>query len=159
YKVSWGEMEDVAVIGQKVKKQLLSLIDEDTDAFNRMMDAMHLPKKKEKDRKRRDAAIEEATKSATMVPCRVMEQSLQAMKLCKAVVEMGNINAASDAGVGALLGNAAVNGAFLNVKINLPGIVEKSFRDEIMKKTDALATEANILRREILDLVELKLEK
>ncbi len=159
YKVSWGEMEDVAVIGQKVKKQLLSLIDEDTDAFNRMMDAMHLPKKKEKDRKRRDAAIEEATKSATMVPFRVMEQSLQAMKLCKAVVEMGNINAASDAGVGALLGNAAVNGAFLNVKINLPGIVEKSFRDEIMKKTDALATEANILRREILDLVELKLEK
>ena len=159
YKTSWREMEDVAVIGQKIKKQLLNLIDEDTDAFNRMMDAMRLPKKKEEDRRIRDAAIEEATKSATMVPFQVMEQSLQAMKLCKAVAEMGNINAVSDAGVGALLGNAAVHGAFLNVKINLPGIDEKKFKDEVMKKADALATEANILRHEILDLVASKLEK
>ena len=159
YRESWERMEDVAVFAQDLRKELLQAIDRDTEAFNRVMDAFRLPKKTEEDRQRREQAIEEATKEATRVPFGVMEKSLQALKLCKAVAEMGNENAVSDAGVGALTGYAAVHGAFLNVKINLPGIQDQNFKDEIMQKSDVILTEANILRREILELVESKLEK
>ncbi len=159
YEAAWEMMENVGVSAQELRKQLLQAIDQDTDAFNKLMDAFRLPKKTEEDQRKREEAIEEATKEATRVPFGVMEKALQAMKLCKSVADAGNENAVSDAGVGALAGNTAVYGAYLNVKINLPGIKDEAFKDDIMHKAEVLLTEANILRREILDIVESKLEK
>jgi len=159
YKANWQKMEDVAVFGQQLKMRLLRSIDEDTDAFNRVMIATRLPRNTAAEMAARDNALEEATQQATQVPFRVMELALQALKLCKAAAELGNVNAVSDAGVGALLGNAAVNGAFLNVKINLPKIRDRAFKDNIMSKAETISTEANILRREIMDWVNGKLEE
>lgn len=159
YKGVWEKMEDVAVRAQNLRKWLLEAIDRDTRAFNSLMEAFRLPKKTEEDQRRRDQAIEKATKEATEVPFGVMEKALEVLGLCKTVAESGNENAASDAGVGGLMGYAAAYGAYLNVKINLPGIRDQSFKDETMRKAEMILTEANILRREILDLVESKLEK
>jgi len=153
------EMEEVAVKAQRLKKELLAAIDRDTEAFNRVMAAFRLPKKTEEDQKRREEAIEAATKEATNVPFRVMEQCLEAMQCCKIVAEKGNPNAVSDAGVGTLMAHAGVHGAFLNVKINLPGIKDEVFRKETLHRAKEITRKADELKDEILKIVQNRLEQ
>lgn len=126
----WEFFSEWAEKGQKIKDQLLFLVDEDTRAFNKIMDAFGLPKKTDEDKVTRKQAIEEASKYAIEVPFKVMEVSLQSMDLIEAMVKEGNPNSVTDAGVGAICARSAVMGAFLNVKINAAGIEDKAFAEK-----------------------------
>jgi len=112
---------------KKYKDELLRLVDEDTNAFNKIMDAFGLPKKTEEEKKLRKEAIENSSKYAMEIPFKVMDTSYRSIEVMRAMAENGNPNSVSDAGVGALCALAAVEGAFLNVKINASGIDDKVF--------------------------------
>jgi len=155
----WKFFSDWAEKGQKLKDQLLFMVDEDTNAFNRIMDAFGLPKKSEADKQTRKEAIEAASKYAIEVPLKVMELSLSSMELIEAMAEMGNPNSVSDAGVGAICARAAVNGAFLNVKINAAGIDDRSFADQMVQKGARVMQQATEAERRILEKVEAIIQK
>ena len=147
----WKEFSDHAEQGKIIQNNLLLMVDEDTRAFNRIMEAFSLSKKSEEEKKLRDIAIEEATKNATLVPLKVMETAFPGFELIREMVETGNPNSISDAGVGALALRSCIKGAFLNVKINASGLKDKAFvtgvltrGEEIESKT--VAAEEAILR-------------
>lgn len=121
----WEEFSRWAERGQQLKDQLLYLVDEDTRAFNMIMEALDLPKKTEEEKAIRAQAIEHASLYAIEVPFKVMQTSLATMEVIQAMAETGNPNSVSDAGVGALCARLAVMGAYLNVKINAAGIADK----------------------------------
>ena len=147
----WKEFSDRAEQGKIIQNDLLLMVDEDTRAFNRIMEAFSLSKKSEDEKKLRDIAIEEATKNATLVPLKVMETAFSGFELIREMIETGNPNSISDAGVGALALRSCIKGAFLNVKINASGLKDKAFvtgvltrGEEIESKT--VAAEEAILR-------------
>ena len=146
-----------AVKGQELRKSLLRLVDEDTQAFNKIMEAFGLPKSSETDKEARKIAIENATKGAIAVPFRIMEESLASMSIMKAMAGSGLQASVSDAGVGALCARTAVKGAFLNVKINAAELQDDKYRQEILKKGKAIEQQADELEKEILAIVESKL--
>ncbi len=146
YQVHWDVMKTLAEKAQNLKDQLLRAVDRDTEAFDAVMAAFRLPKKTEKDKADRARAIEEATKGATNVPLEVMSLSLEALKLAREAAETGNVNSVSDAGVGALLALTAVEGAYLNVKINLGGIEDAAFKETVSQKAEAILSEARELK-------------
>ena len=150
----WEEFSIWAEKGQQLKDELLFLVDEDTRSFNKIMDAFALPKGTEVEKEMRSAAIQEATKYAIEIPYKTMEKSFEVFSLCKAMVEIGNPNSVSDAGVGALCARAAVLGAYLNVKINAGSLKDKNFIEEILKKAEKLASEAQKIESEILAKVD-----
>lgn len=152
----WEEFSDVAVKGQALKDELLRLVDEDTKAFNRIMDAFGLPKKTTEEKKIRQDAIEAASKHAMEIPFTVMEKSYESMAVMRAMAENGNPNSVSDAGVGALCALAAVEGAFLNVKINTGGVHDQQFKENLLKKGSEILEKSRNCQREILETVELK---
>ncbi len=117
----WREFSDWAEKGQQIKTQLLKLVDEDTKAFNKIMDAFTLPKSTDAEKLARKQAIQAATKYAIEIPLQVMQLSFKSFEIIKAMAETGNPNSISDAGVGALCARSAVYGAYLNVKINASG--------------------------------------
>jgi len=135
----WEEFSDWAELGQKYKDQLLHLVDEDTNAFNKIMDAFGLPKKSEAEQKTRKQAIEDASKYAMEIPFKVMDTAYHSIEVMRAMAENGNPNSVSDAGVGALCALTAVEGAFLNVKINAAGISDKAFCDDLINKGEEIA--------------------
>ncbi len=154
----WEEFSDVAVKGQALKEELLRLVDEDTKAFNKIMDAFGLPKKTEEEKKFRQHEIEEASKHAMEIPFAVMEKSYQSMGVLRAMAENGNPNSVSDAGVGALCALTAVEGAFLNVKINAGGIHDQQFKGDLLKKGTEILEKSRNCQREILETVEQKIQ-
>jgi len=154
-----GEMKDAASKAQKLKEDLLAAVDEDTRAFNKVMEAFGLPKGSEEQTKEKEAAIESATKQATLVPLGVLERCVPLLELAMLAAQKGNRNSLSDAGVAGLIGEAAAIGAFYNVKINLPGIRDDIFRDEALKKGGELMSRVTRLGREIRALVERQLDK
>lgn len=153
----WEEFSGWADKGQRLKKELLFLVDEDTRAFNAIMNAFQLPKSGPEETAARKAAIQSATKNAIEVPYRVMEKSLETMDIILAMAEIGNPNSASDAGVGALCAKAAVSGAFLNVKINAGSYDDKNYTAEIIRKGAVIEQKAAELQDKILKTVESKL--
>ena len=158
YKANWEEMKDVAVQAQAIKDELLRLVDRDTDAFNDLMSAFGKKKKTDEQKAARDKAIEEATKNACLVPLDVMKNSIEVLKLTKIVADNGNENAASDAGVASLMAKAAVGGAGLNVKINLPGIKDVDFVNKMKTEVESLIAQATELQQNILKIVNEKIE-
>ena len=142
----WEEFSNWAVKGQRIKDELLHLVDEDTNAFNKIMDAFGLPKKTDDEKKARTAAIQEATKYATQVPFRTMQKAFEAFEVINAMVEIGNPNSITDAGVGALCARSAVIGAGLNVKINAASLKDEEFKAKIL--ADAAAIEAKAIAEE-----------
>jgi len=154
YEESFGEMEEAGIEGQRLKEQFLADVDRDTAAFNRVMDAMRMPKKTDEDQAARAAAIEEATKEATLVPLEVLRRSLEAAKLARRVVEKGNRNSISDAGVAALAARTAAEGAYLNVRINLPGIEDASFRKKTLSEAEEIRSEVVLHTEETVRLAE-----
>ena len=158
YQKNRGEMKDVAVDAQKFKDALLRAIDRDTDAFNNLMNAFRLPKKTDEQIVKKEQAIEAATKEACLVPLDVMKNSLEVLKLAQVVAERGNENAASDAGVASLMARSAVEGAGLNVKINLPGINDAEFVEKMKTEVKNLIAEANNLQNKIIEAVDRKIE-
>lgn len=153
----WEEFSDFAEAGQGYKDQLLHLVDEDTNAFNKIMDALKLPKGNDAEKATRMQAIEDASKYAIEVPYKVMEVSLQSMDVIKAMAEIGNPNSVSDAGVGALCARTAVMGAFLNVKINASGLSDKTYVENILAKGKEVEEKAQALEAEILTITNQKI--
>ncbi len=141
YREAWDEMKDIAVRAQALKDRLLEAVDEDTRAFNKVMDAFRMPKATPEQAAEKAAALEAANKGATSVPLGVMEAALESMKLANATFLRGNRNSASDSGVGVLTGYAAGMGAYYNVRINLPGIKDEAFRSMILKKAEGILAE------------------
>ena len=154
-----GEMKDAGSRAQKLKEDLLAAVDEDTRAFNKVMEAFGLPKGSEEQTKEKEAAIESATKQATLVPLGVLERCVPLLELAMLAAQKGNRNSLSDAGVAGLIGEAAAIGAFYNIKINLPGIRDDIFRGEALKKGGELMSQVTRLGREIRALVERQLDK
>lgn len=144
---------DLATQGQGLKDQLLHDVDADTVAFNNVMAAMRMKKKTDKQIEARTAAIEEASKEATLVPLDVLEKCVEALKLAKEVVLDGNKNSISDAGVAGLTAQAGAEGAFYNVRINLPDIQNEKFKKDIGARAKSLNEEAIKLGNEIKVLV------
>jgi glutamate formiminotransferase / formiminotetrahydrofolate cyclodeaminase len=153
----WEEFSNHAAKGQLLKNQLLAMVDEDTHAFNKIMDAFKLPKASDEEKKSRKAAIQEATKYAIEVPLKVMQLSLQTMEVIRSMAETGNPNSASDAGVGALCARTAVMGAYLNVKINAGSFDDKAYVNDVLAKGAAIEKEAMKQEAEILAIVNSKI--
>jgi len=153
----WEEFSRWAEKGQALKDELLMLVDEDTRAFNLIMDAFSMPKSNDADKAARTAAIQEATKYAIEVPFRVMQRSFDCMEIIKAMAETGNPNSVTDAGVGALAARSAVMGAFLNVKINASGLHDKTFVEKVLSDGNQLQEKAMAMESEILSIVNSKI--
>jgi glutamate formiminotransferase/formiminotetrahydrofolate cyclodeaminase len=154
----WKEFSHIADQGQEIKDKLLKLVDEDTRAFNRIMDAFGLPKTTDAEKAARKNAIQNATRYAIEVPLKVMELSLQSFETIKAMAEKGNPNSVSDAGVGALCARAGVYGAYLNVKINAAGYDDKTYVTETMNKADKILEQALAFEKSILEEVNQKIK-
>jgi len=153
----WEEFSVWAEKGQKLKDELLFLVDEDTNAFNKIMDAFGLPKKSEEEKTTRMQAIQDASKYAIEIPFKVMQKSFESMEVIKAMAEIGNPNSVSDAGVGALCARTAVMGAFLNVKINATDIEDKVFVDEKLSQGAEIEKKTKAIESEILKIVNEKI--
>ncbi len=153
----WEEFSQYAEQGQKHKDKLLYLVDEDTNAFNKIMDAFKLPKTNDTEKAQRKRAIEEASKYAIQIPFQVMETSLKSMEVIQAMAEIGNPNSVSDAGVGALCARSAVMGAYLNVKINASGLSDKAFVEDILERGKAIEEEAQERENQILKITNQKI--
>ncbi len=154
YEAAQENMRAVALEAQQVKEALLQAVDDDTASFNKLMEAFRLPKKTEEQAAEREAAVEEATKGATLVPLEVVRRSVACLKLARAAALEGNQNSLSDAGVAGLTAQAAAEGAYFNVRINLPGIKDKEFKSRTLAEADALRDEALALGGEIRRILE-----
>ena len=149
----WKEFSDVAEEGQKLVDELLALIDEDTAAFNRIMDCFSMPKGTDEEKALRARALEEATLYAAQVPLRTMEASLKALPLALQMAQKGNPASASDAGVAALAAVAGIQGARLNVRINCAGLQDKAPAQPLLQRADAIVAEAQALEKQVLEAV------
>jgi glutamate formiminotransferase/formiminotetrahydrofolate cyclodeaminase len=154
-----AEMKEAASQAQNLKEDLLAAVDEDTRAFNQVMEALGLPKGSEEQIKEKEAAVEKASKRATLVPLGVLERCVPILELALAAAQKGNRNSLSDAGVAGLIGEAAAVGAFYNVKINLPGIRDGLFKKETLKKAGELMGHVARLGREIRAIIERQLDQ
>lgn len=153
----WEEFSDWAEKGKSLYVELLRLIDEDTEAFNRVMEAFGLPRETRADQERRQQAIEDATKGAMEVPFRILQKAYESMAVMKAMAETGNPASVSDAGVGALCARLAVRGALLNVKTNASTLADKEFARDMVERGSQIEQQARALEQEILELVESKM--
>ena len=149
----WKEFSDWAEKGQKIKDELLSLVDEDTNAFNKIMEAFSLPKSSDKEAKTRSEAIQNATKYATEVPLKTMILAYSSLPIIKAMAEIGNPNSISDAGVGALCARSAVIGAYMNVRINAAELKDEVFKKEILAKAEKIKNDSIKEEEAILKII------
>ncbi len=146
-----------AVKAQGLKDELLSLVDEDTIAFNKVMDAFALPKESAEEKATRLATIEKATKHAAEVPLKAMEAASKSYQLLSEMAEKGNPASISDVGVGALATRACIEGAAMNVRINIGQLKDEKFKSELQEKVRKLRTESQAQFEEITQTVEGKL--
>ena len=153
----WEEYSVIAEEGQGFKKRLLALVDEDTNAFNKILDAFKLPKNTDAEKEIRKQAIEDATKFATEVPLQVMETAFDSMVVMKKMVENGLQSSLSDGAVGGLCARTAVMAAYLNVKINAKDLTDRKFADAIIAKGAEIEKSAIALESEILSIAAAKL--
>lgn len=154
----WEYFSDMADKGAAVMTELLALVDEDTAAFNRIMDVFAMPKETAEEKQARREALERATLYATEVPLRTMKTAVRAFEVIEAMIKEGNPNSVSDAGVGALAVRAAVQGAFLNVKINAAGLKDREKAGDLVGEATILAAETDKREEALLEMVEDKIK-
>ena len=154
----WKEFSNVAEEGQQLVNELLALIDEDTAAFNRIMDCFSMPKGTDEEKATRAAALEAATLYAAQVPLRTMEAALKALPLALEMAQKGNPASASDAGVAALAAVAGIQGARLNVRINCAGLNDKAPAQPLLARADEIVPEALELEKQVLESVNNNIE-
>lgn len=154
----WEEFSDWADRGQALLAEQLHLVDEDTEAFNRIMAVFAMPKSTDEEKAARSAALQEATLYATEVPLRTMKAAVRVFPLVRAMAETGNPNSVSDAGVGALAARSAVLGACLNVKINAAGLKDRERAGALVAEAESIAADAVRLETEVLAIVEEKIK-
>ena len=145
----WEEFSNWAIKGQELMKELLHLVDEDTNAYNGIMAAFGMPKATDAEKTTRKAAIDAATVYAIKVPFRTMQLAYQSFELSRAMVEHGNPNCASDAGVGALCARAAVKGTYLNVMTNAKSLKDNAEVLKIIQDSEIMNTQSDILEQEV----------
>jgi len=148
---------DWAVKAQQLKDELLALVDEDTAAFNKVMDAFGLPKESAEEKSARSVAVEQATKYAAEIPLKVMEMASRSYELLSEMAEKGNPTSISDVGVGALATRACIGGAAMNVRINLAGLKDEKFKSSLLKKIQQFSADSDARFKEIDQIVEAKL--
>ncbi|HOZ87100.1 MAG TPA: glutamate formimidoyltransferase [Bacteroidia bacterium] len=153
----WEEFSKWAEKGQKIKDELVNLVDADTAAFNKIMTAFGLPKSTDEEKKIRSNEIQVATKFAIEVPFKVMQLCYESLEIIKAMAETGNPNSVSDAGVGALCARSAVMGAFMNVRINASGYNDKDFVNEMITKGKDIEQKTIAAEAVILNIVNGKI--
>ncbi|MGB0863071.1 MAG: glutamate formimidoyltransferase [Saprospiraceae bacterium] len=153
----WEEFSEWADRGQELKDELLDMVDEDTNAFNKIMEAFRLPKGTSDEKADRKAAIQAATQYAIEVPLKVMELTLATFDVIKAMANIGNPASITDAAVGALCARAAIRGAFLNVRINAKDLKDETFVMNTLAKGMAIEDQAAELEHEILALAHRKM--
>lgn len=154
----WEFFSNWAENGMAVMNELLYLVDEDTAAFNKIMDVFGMPKGTDEEKAARAAAMEAATLYATQVPLRTMKAAYKAFDVVRAMAEEGNPNSVTDAGVGALAARSAVMGACLNVKINAAGLKDREMADQLVKEAEEIQAAAQKAEAEILVVVESKIK-
>jgi glutamate formiminotransferase/formiminotetrahydrofolate cyclodeaminase len=154
----WKTFSEVAVKGQQIKEDLIHLVDEDTNAFNMIMNAFGLPKGTEEEKAARKAAIQEATKYATEVPFRTVKRSFDVFDICEQMIKKGNPNSVTDAAVGVLCAEAAVTGAYLNVKINASSLADKEFANQIVGEAREYLLKARRNKQRLINLVDKRLD-
>jgi glutamate formiminotransferase/formiminotetrahydrofolate cyclodeaminase len=159
YESAFEELKRTALRAQDLKDECLRLVDLDTAAFNKVMDAFRFPKATADQQAERDAAVERATKEATLVPFQLLGLSVELLKLAKIVARRGNRNSLSDAGVAAISARAAADGAFYNVRINLPGLRDEAFRTDLTTKAAGLKSQARRISSEVGRFVEREFDK
>lgn len=155
----WKEFSDWAEKGKHYQEQLVHLIDEDTNAFNKIMDALGMPKGSDAEKAARKEAIQAATLYATEVPARVMQLCYDSMEVAEAMAEIGNPNSVTDAAVGALAARAGVRGAFLNVRINAAGLEDKARVAEFLALGEKLCKLTEEREAKILAVADTKIDK
>jgi glutamate formiminotransferase/formiminotetrahydrofolate cyclodeaminase len=153
----WEEFSQWAEMGMKFQRELLWLVDEDTRSFNKIMEAFGLPKSSEQEKQARTAAIEEASKYAMEIPLRTAQVAFESLQVMKAMVEQGNPNSVTDAGVGAMCARTAVLGAIMNVRINASGIKDKGFTERLLNQALELERQAELAESEVRGLVASKM--
>ena len=153
----WKYYSDWAEKGQKYKNELLFLVDEDTNAFNKIIDGFRLPKSNNEEKQIRMQAIEDATKYATEIPYRVMETAYNSMEVMMAMAKNGLQNSLSDSGVGALCARTAVIGAYFNVRINAKDIKDDEFSTQILSKAKSIYEKTIALEQEMIAIIDSKI--
>lgn len=154
-----ADVKKVRTESEKLRARFTQLIDEDTLAFNKVMEAYALPKESEAQKTLRSAAIAAATKEATLVPLEVMKHCIDAMALAQQVASSGNANSVSDAGVSALMLHAACEGAALNVKINLGGLSDSDFVGWKTDEVESLLKTSKMMVEETMEMIGEKMAK
>ena len=153
------ELTKVRTSSEKLRSTFTTLIQEDTDAFNKVMEAFGLPKDTEPQKALRAAAVREATKEATMVPLEVMKHCIDALALTQDVASKGNANSISDAGTAGLMLHAACEAAALNVKINLNGLDDAEFVGWKLDEVGSLISTSRMMLEELQAVIDEKLKK
>lgn len=153
YTHSNKKMKEVSLKSQDLKDKLLSLVDADTNAFNSYIESVRLPKKSEDEIARRNTSIEKAAKTITMVPLDTLRLCCEIIDLAEIMVKRGNKNALSDAFVGVSQANAAGEGAYLNVRINLPEVKDKDFTTKVLIEADLLIDKISKTHRRLFAYV------
>ncbi|MBN1756455.1 glutamate formimidoyltransferase [bacterium] len=159
YEEVFQDMIRIGENAQRLKAELIQIVDRDTEAFNDVFSAQRLPASSPQEMETRSKAIEEGYKKATLVPFKTAELCFQALELCHEVARKGNLNSVSDAGVGAVMASAGVFGAGMNVLINFPNLKDRQFVAELKQKLEFLQDQTNALREEILSLVYSNINK
>jgi len=153
----WEEFSKWAEKGQAYKATLLELVDEDTNAFNKIIDGFRMPKGSEEEKKARKEAIEAATQYATEVPFKVMETAYQSMEVAQAMLKIGMQSSLSDSAVGILCAKTAVTGAYFNVKINAKDLEDRKFADDILQKGENIYQKTVQIEQETIELINSKM--
>ncbi|GAF03725.1 glutamate formimidoyltransferase [Saccharicrinis fermentans] len=153
------EFSDWAEKGKYFHDELLKMVDEDTHAFNKIMDALQMPKMSDEEKRMRQKAIESATKYAIEVPFKTMQLCYDSMDVMLEMAKVGNSNSVSDAGVGALCARSGVLGAWLNVRINAKGLQDKVFVEDVLKMGQVVVDKAKEKEVEILKWVDHKIDQ
>ena len=158
YEDNWSEVEELSNKAQALKNTFMFLVDEDTRSFNEVMAALRLPKATEEQQTARLEALQEATIYSAEIPLKVMRHSLEIMQLAARMAEIGNQNSLSDAGVAELQAQAGLEGAALNVLINIPGIDDEKIVSEFEKEVEQLQAESSTLAEKVLSAMTKKLQ-
>ena len=153
----WEFYSDWAEKGQAYKNKLLFLVDEDTNAFNKIIDGFRMPKSNSEEIEARKEAIENATKYATEIPFQVMETAYNSMEVMQAMIKEGMQTSLSDAGVGVLCARTAVVGAYFNVRINAKDIKDRVYAEDILRKAKAVYTKTLQIENEVMEYIDAKM--
>lgn len=149
----WEYFSDWAEKGQKYKNDLLFLVDEDTNAFNKIIDAFRLPKTNPEEIDIRKKAVEEATKYATEIPFKVMETAYNSIEVMMEMMKKGLQNSLSDGGVGVLCAKTAVTGAYFNVRINAKDLKDRAFAEKILSDAETIYKKTIVLENEMMEII------